>query len=62
MQTENKKVLLSIRDEKQYFPIKKTSFREEQKYVKANDVGMRKVYIWTYHFTALSADARRHSL
>lgn len=37
MQTENKKVLLSIRDEKQYFPIKKTSFREEQKYVKAND-------------------------
>ena len=37
MQTENKKVLLSIRDEKQYFPVKKTSFREEQKYVKAND-------------------------
>lgn len=37
MQTENKKVLLSIRDEKQYFPIKKTKFREEQKFVKAND-------------------------
>lgn len=37
MQTENKKVLLSIRDVKQYFPIKKTGFREEQKYVKAND-------------------------
>lgn len=35
--TENKKVLISIRDIKQYFPIKKTSFREEQKYVKAND-------------------------
>lgn len=37
MQAEEKKVLLSIRDVKQYFPIKKTSFREEQKYVKAND-------------------------
>ena len=37
MQTEKKKVLLSIRDVKQYFPIKKQSFREEQKYVKAND-------------------------
>ena len=37
MQTEKKKVLLSIRDEKQYFPVKKTGFREEQKYVKAND-------------------------
>lgn len=37
MQTEKKKVLISIREEKQYFPIKKASFREEQKYVKAND-------------------------
>ena len=37
MQAENKEVLLSIRDEKQYFPIKKTGFREKQKYVKAND-------------------------
>ncbi len=37
MQTENKKVLISIRDIKQYFPVKKSSFREEQKYVKAND-------------------------
>lgn len=33
----NKKVLLRVRDAKQYFPIKKTAFREEQKYVKAND-------------------------
>jgi len=37
MQSENKKVLLSIRDEKQYFPVKKGGFREGQKYVKAND-------------------------
>ena len=37
MQAENKEVLLCIRDVKQYFPVKKTSFREEQKYVKAND-------------------------
>ncbi len=37
MQDEKKKVLLSIRDEKQYFPVKKSSFREKQKYVKAND-------------------------
>ena len=36
MQTEQK-VLLRIRDEKQYFPVKKTGFREEQKYVRAND-------------------------
>lgn len=35
--TENKKILISIRDIKQYFPVKKSSFREEQKYVKAND-------------------------
>lgn len=37
MQDEKKKVLLSIRNEKQYFPIKKSGFREQQKYVKAND-------------------------
>ena len=37
MQSKKNKVLLRIQDEKQYFPIKKTSFREEQKYVKAND-------------------------
>ena len=36
MQTEQK-VLLRIRDEKQYFPVKKTGFREAQKYVRAND-------------------------
>lgn len=36
MQSKKNKVLLRIQDEKQYFPIKKTSFREEQKYVKAN--------------------------
>ena len=37
MQTDKKKVLLEIKDVKQYFPIKKSSFREEQRYVKAND-------------------------
>lgn len=37
MQSKKNKVLLRIQDEKQYFPIKKTSFRGEQKYVKAND-------------------------
>ena len=37
MQTNEKKVLLRIQDVKQYFPIKKTHFREKQKYVKAND-------------------------
>lgn len=37
MQSKKNKVLLRIQDEKQYFPIKKMSFREEQKYVKAND-------------------------
>ena len=39
MQNENKKrkVLLEIRDVKQYFPVKKTKFREKQRYVRAND-------------------------
>ena len=37
MQENEKKVLLQIEDVKQYFPVKKTHFREKQKYVKAND-------------------------
>ena len=39
MQNEkkNRKVLLEIRDVKQYFPVKKTKFREKQRYVRAND-------------------------
>lgn len=37
MQNKDKKVLLHVEDVKQYFPVKKTKFREEQKYVKAND-------------------------
>ena len=32
-----KKVLLTVRDEKQYFPVKKTKLREKQRYVRAND-------------------------
>ena len=34
---KNRKVLLEIRDVKQYFPVKKTKFREKQRYVRAND-------------------------
>ena len=34
---ENKKVLLQISNLKQWFPVKKTKFRQEQLYVKAND-------------------------
>ena len=30
-------VLLEVRDLKQYFPVKKTKLREEQRYVRAND-------------------------
>ena len=37
MQNNEKRVLLHVEDVKQYFPVKKTKFREEQKYVKAND-------------------------
>ena len=39
MQNENKerKVLLELRDVKQYFPVKKTKLREKQRYVRAND-------------------------
>ncbi len=37
MQNENKKVLLEVRDLKQYFPVKKTKLREKQRYVRAND-------------------------
>ena len=37
MQNEKKKVLLELRDVKQYFPVKKTKFREKQRYVRAND-------------------------
>ena len=39
MQNENKdrKVLLEVRDVKQYFPVKKTKLREKQRYVRAND-------------------------
>ncbi len=36
-QTSEKKVLLRIENLKQYFPLKKTSFRAEQLYVRAND-------------------------
>ena len=34
---DNRKVLLEIRDVKQYFPVKKTKLREKQRYVRAND-------------------------
>ena len=39
MQSENnnRKVLLEVRDVKQYFPVKKTKLREKQRYVRAND-------------------------
>lgn len=37
MENKEQKVLLHIENVKQYFPIKKTKIREEQKYVKAND-------------------------
>ena len=32
-----RKVLLEVRDVKQYFPVKKTKLREKQRYVRAND-------------------------
>ena len=34
---DGKKVLLRLQDVKQYFPVKKTKLREEQRYVRAND-------------------------
>ena len=37
MQNETRKVLLRVRDVKQYFPVKKTTLREKQRYVRAND-------------------------
>ena len=37
MQNEDRKVLLTIKDVKQYFPVKKTKLREKQRYVRAND-------------------------
>lgn len=37
MQENNKKVLLHVENVKQYFPVKKTKIKEEQRYVKAND-------------------------
>ena len=37
MEHENRNVLLSVRDVKQYFPVKKTKLRETQRYVRAND-------------------------
>ena len=37
MQIENREVLLEVRDLKQYFTVKKTKMREEQRYVRAND-------------------------
>lgn len=37
MEKQDRKVLLCIRDLKQYFPVKKQYFKEEQKYVRAND-------------------------
>lgn len=35
--SKEQKVLLEIKDVKQYFPVKKTKFFEEQRYVRAND-------------------------
>lgn len=37
MEKDNAKVLFHLENVKQYFPIKKTKLREEQKYVRAND-------------------------
>ena len=37
MQNETRKVLLRVRDVKQYFPVKKAKLREKQRYVRAND-------------------------
>ena len=37
MEHENRNVLLSVRDVKQYFPVKKTKLWETQRYVRAND-------------------------
>ena len=34
---DGKKVLLRLRDVKQYFPVKRTKLREKQRYVRAND-------------------------
>ena len=34
---KDRKVLLEVRDVKQYFPVKKTKLREKQRYVRAND-------------------------
>ena len=34
---DGKKVLLRLKDVKQYFPVKKTKLREKQRYVRAND-------------------------
>ena len=36
-EVDGKKVLLRLRDVKQYFPVKKTKLREKQRYVRAND-------------------------
>ena len=44
VEKENRKVLLCIRDLKQYFPVKKQYFREEQKYVRANDGSSLDIY------------------
>lgn len=44
MQNEERKVLLEVRDLKQYFPVKKTKLREEQRYVRANDGITLKIY------------------
>ena len=37
MENETRNVLLTVRDLKQYFPVKKTKLREKQRYVRAND-------------------------
>ena len=37
MENETRNVLLTVRDLKQYFPVKKTKLREMQRYVRAND-------------------------
>ena len=37
MNNKEKKVLLRIKDVKQYFPLKKNKIGEKQRYVKAND-------------------------
>ena len=37
MEKNNEKILFHLENVKQYFPIKKTKLKEEQRYVRAND-------------------------